>query len=111
MFFGVSWGCFCPMWATAVLLMGCAHFGCFSASAVAAAARYYAGRTVGVLHGAVTFWWCGFVRYWAALYCLYAGVFCSIFSGPFFSAWELRLLVIILGVQIKKKPKSKVKIT
>ncbi|XP_039682825.1 putative F-box/LRR-repeat protein At5g41840 [Medicago truncatula] len=33
------------MWATAVLLMGCAHFGCFSASAVAAAARYYVGRT------------------------------------------------------------------
>lgn len=109
MFFGVSWGCCYQMLATAVLLMGCAHFGCFSASAVAAAARYYVGRTVGVLHGAVTFWWCGFVRYWAALYCLYAGVFYSIFSGPFFSAWELWLLIIILGVQIKKNRNRKLK--
>jgi uncharacterized membrane protein YecN with MAPEG domain len=42
--------------------------------------RCYMGWAAGVLHSAVMFWRCGFVRHWAALYCLYLGVLYYVFS-------------------------------
>jgi hypothetical protein len=65
--FGVFWGCCCRIGAAAVLQLVCTQFGCFlgrfSASAAAAAGRCYMGWATGVLHSAVMFWRCGFVRH------------------------------------------------